>query len=262
MKILAAIAALFISTAANAEWTVEQMNAQINQTNFIVNDGCSGTLLDAKKRLILTNYHCVDFLISSVEREVTGPDGTVQKKKFRKYEDVRLEQNTYDGFTRTGSATYVGEIVAEAKTRDLAVVRVKGAIPHTFAAPIRPATDPVLRGERVYIVGNPLGNDGSLVEGIVSNVNRAFDLPWTDGARLPLIQMSGGIAGGNSGGALYDSAGRFIGVPAVGYRGTGHLGFAIPLDVIRPFLNENCLMTEDDEKCRADREAKKKEKKD
>jgi S1-C subfamily serine protease len=253
-KLLAALLlSLSLTPALAAEWDVSALNKTIDETNFIVNRGCSGTLIDAQKKYILTNYHCIDGQVSSVEREVSNPDGTVAKKKFRKYDDVNLEQNRYDAFIKTGSASYIGEIIAESKTRDLAVVRLKGAIPHTHASIF--ATAPVRRGDRVYIVGNPLGEDGSIVEGIVSNVNRAFDFPWTDGARLPMIQISGGMAGGNSGGAAYNAKGELIGVPAAGYRNAGHLGFAIPLEVVRPFLVENCIMTDDDDKCRADKKA-------
>jgi S1-C subfamily serine protease len=256
----ALVSIALLSPAAAAEWPVEAINRTIDGTNFIVNRGCSGTLIDHQRKYVLTNYHCIDNQVSQVEREVNNPDGTVTKKKFRKYDDVSLEQNRYDGFTKTGSANFVGEIVAESKTRDLAVVQLKGTIPHTFSVPL--ATAPVLRGERVYIVGNPLGNDGTIIEGIVSNVNRAFDFPWTDGARLPVIQISGGMAGGNSGGAAYNAKGELIGVPAAGYSSANHLGFAIPLEVVRPFLKDNCVLTEDDDKCRADKKAAAEKKKD
>lgn len=247
---------------AKAEWSIEAINKTIEQTNFIVDEGCSGTLIQINPGLILTNYHCIDSKVSTVEREVTLQGGTVVKKKFRKFDDVPVAQKTYDGFTLTGSANYIAEIVADAKTSDLALLKIKGKIPHHFAAPIIPDGVPVLRGERIYSVGNPLGNDSTIVEGIISNANRAFDFPWTDGARLPMLQISGGIAGGNSGGALYNSSGLLVGVPAAGYRGANHLGFAIPMvEVIKPFLRENCFAetfdkSADDKKCRADKAAK------
>jgi S1-C subfamily serine protease len=240
-------------------WPSDAINRTIEQTNFIVDRGCSGTLISASKGLILTNYHCIDRKVSYVEREVNGADGTISKKKFRKYEDVPVEQKTYDGFINTGSASYITEIVAEAKTKDLAVLKLKGKTHHVFASPLVPDGAPVLRGDRTYTVGNPLGNDATLVEGIISNANRAFDFPWTDGARLPVLQISGGLAGGNSGGALYNAKGFLIGVPAAGYASATHIGFAIPIqEVVKPFLKDNCLASvfdaaADDDKCRADK---------
>jgi len=246
---------------AHAEWSIEEIDKTIKETNFIVGTGCSGTLIDKNKRLILTNYHCIDGQVTAVEREITNSEGWVRKVKIRKYEDVTVGQRHYDGFTQTGQSTFVAEIVAEAQTKDLAVLRVKGPIPNAHASQFAPSDHKVVRGQRIYIVGNPLGEDASLVVGYVSSVNRAFDFPWTAGARLPMIQISGGMAGGNSGGALYNDAGQLIGVPAAGYRQATHIGFAIPLEVIRPFLKENCLMTEDDDACVADKKkaAKKKD---
>lgn len=253
------------SVRANDAWSIEAINRTIEQTNFIVDRGCSGTLISASKGLILTNYHCIDGKVSSVEREVSNPDGTIAKKKFRKYEDVPVEQKHYDGFINTGSANYVTEIVAEAKTKDLAVLKLKGKTPHVFSSPLIPEGQEVQRGEKVYTVGNPLGNDATLVEGIISNANRAFDFSWTDGARLPMLQISGGIAGGNSGGALYNANGFLIGVPAAGYAFATHIGFAIPMQVIKPFLRDNCLASvfdaaADDEACKKDKAEKAKKK--
>lgn len=256
--ILVIAAVIHFPARAQEGWSIEAINNTIEQTNFIVDRGCSGTLISINPGLILTNYHCVDHKVTTIEREVTSSDGTVTKKKFRKYEDVPVEQKQYEGFTHTGSASYVAEVVAEAKTKDLAVLRLKGKTQHVFASPIILDGQAVQRGERVYSVGNPLGNDATLVEGIVSNANRAFDFPWTDGARLPMLQISGGIAGGNSGGALYNSRGQLIGVPAAGYSNATHLGFAIPMEVIKPFLRDNCLASVfdrsfDDEKCRTEK---------
>jgi len=242
---------LLFPSAAD-EWTAEEINRTIEQTNFIVNRGCSGTLI--APGLILTNYHCIDGNVDTVEREVRMPDGTVAKKKFRKFTDVATEQKTYSGFVLTGSANYVAEIVAAEKTQDLALLKLKGNTPHTYFAPIIPDGQPVLRGEKVWIVGNPLGVlDSSVTAGIVSNANRSLDPPWADGGRIPVLQISGGMSGGNSGGALYDSKGRLVGIPFAGYRGDGHLGFAITIDVVKAFLRENCFASTFDKSANDDR---------
>jgi S1-C subfamily serine protease len=259
--IFSILATLTFLSPAIADWSVEDIDKTIRETNFIVGSGCSGTLIDKDKRLILTNYHCIDNQVTSVEREVTNDEGWVRKVKIRKYEDVTVGQKHYDGFDQTGQSSFVAEIVAESQTRDLAVLKVKGPMPNTYASPLAPETHKVVRGHRVYIVGNPLGEDASLVVGYVSSVNRAMDFPWTNGARLKVIQISGGLAGGNSGGALYNDIGQLIGVPAAGYRSAAHIGFAIPTDVIRPFLKDNCLMTEDDAACVAAKKAKAEKKK-
>lgn len=243
---------ILLFPSAADEWTAEEINRTIEQTNFIVNRGCSGTLINPG--LILTNYHCIDGNVDTVEREVKAPDGTVVKKKFRKYTDVQAEQKTYSGFVLTGSASYVAEIIAEAKTSDLALLKLKGATPHTYFAPIIPDGQPVLRGEKVWIVGNPLGVlDSSVTAGIVSNSNRSLDPPWADGARIPVLQISGGMSGGNSGGSLWNSKGQLVGIPFAGYRSDPHLGFAISIDVVKAFLRENCFASTFDKSANDDR---------
>lgn len=241
-------------SAAASEWPVADMNRAIEQTNFVVNRGCSGTLISVTERLILTNFHCVERDLEVRQREVPQPDGTVKTVKQRRFADIKVEQHSYDGFARTGTATFVAQVVADDKARDLALVRVSGPIPNNYASPIG---DIPMRGERVYVVGNPAGLENTVVEGVVSNVNRTFEFPWTE-EKLAMIQFSGGIYGGNSGGALYNARGELVGVPAAGLASANFIGLAIPADVVKFFLRERCFAkvfdaSADDNACRAKR---------
>lgn len=263
-KILYSIIFSFMAFSVSAsEWTLEQMNRVIDQTNFVVNRGCSGTLISLEERLILTNYHCIDQNISFVDREETDTNGYTKKVRVRKYSDVIVEQHGYDGFARVSTASYVAEILAEDKKVDLALIRIKTTIPHQTASKILPDAMKILRGERVYIVGNPAGNDATVVEGIVSNLNRTFQLPWTGNEKVAMIQFSGGIYGGNSGGALYNSSGYLIGVPAAGHSGATFIGLAIPISTVKKFMLDNCLghiynpsLVVDSNKCKEERKKK------
>jgi S1-C subfamily serine protease len=241
-KLFYSVVFFVMSSAAIASgWTLEQMNRVIDQTNFVVNRGCSGTLISIEERLILTNHHCIDRNISFVEREEIDNNGFAKKVRVRRYADVNVEQHGYDGFARVSTSSYVAEIVAEEKKYDLAVLRIKSNIPHQLASKILPDDLKIVRGERVYVVGNPAGNDATVVEGIVSNLNRTFQLPWTGNEKVAMIQFSGGIYGGNSGGALYNSAGYLIGVPAAGHRDATFIGLAIPISTVKSFLADHCL---------------------
>jgi S1-C subfamily serine protease len=232
---------IMTSSAIASQWTLEQMNRVIDQTNFVVNRGCSGTLISLEERLILTNHHCIDSMISIIEREETDANGYSKKVRVRKYAEVTVEQHAYDGFARISTASYIAEIVAEDKKVDLAILRIRSQIPHQVASRILPDSMRIVRGERVYVVGNPAGNDATLIEGIVSNLNRTFQLPWTGNERVAMIQFSGGIYGGNSGGALYNSSGFLIGVPAASHRSAAFIGLAIPISTVKKFMQESCL---------------------
>src|SRR5690606_10028932 len=93
-------------------------------------------------------------------------------------------------------------------------------------------------------VGNPGGAlYSSVTSGIVSSLQRSYGTIdfGRDQDDQPLMQISGGVVGGNSGGAVYDDRGRLVGVPVVANRTNETIGFAVPLAEIKAFLAENDL---------------------
>ena len=79
--------------------------------------------------------------------------------------------------------------------------------------PIQPGDAATLRlGESVVAIGNPLAEfDGSVSVGVVSGINRVRTF---DGVRqADLIQTDVAINNGNSGGALVNLRGQFVGMP-------------------------------------------------
>lgn len=265
--IRAAIAALALSLFASSAqaWDIESMNKTINSTNFVLDNQCSATLISIPKKLVLTNYHCVDAKITTVEKEIVGPDGSPKKVKVFKYETVSLVQKSYSGFEQVGASEYLAEIVAHNKGKDLALVQIKAdSIPHTIASQVMPEGKTLVRGEKVYLVGNPLLLDATVSDGIISSLNRTFDFEWLDGEKLPFIQVTAPMTGGNSGGSLYNNDGLLIGVPAAGTRGAGAIGLAVPVHIVRDLLKRACFETvyggaaEEETKCLALKEAAKK----
>jgi serine protease Do len=89
--------------------------------------------------------------------------------------------------------------------------------------------DEVNTGDEVFAVGNPLGLERSVSQGIVSTRNRNFE-------GLVYIQTDTAINPGNSGGPLFNLRGEVIGVTNMGFRGTDNLGFAIPINYVKDFL--------------------------
>ena len=264
---LKSILVVFLSLISTHSFAIElsELNQIVDQTNFIVEKGCSGTLIDLKNRLVLTNYHCIDSKISVIDKEETSPNGQLKKFRTKKYADVSIEQNGYNGFDKVSSAQYFADIVAEDKTVDLAILKIKSDIPHKIASSILPESLIVIRGETVYAVGNPGGMDATIVRGIVSNLNRTFEFPWTNNTKLAMIQFSGGIYGGNSGGALYNDKGYLIGVPAAGFTQATFIGLAIPAEIVRTFMKKNCLSeaydaSANNQKCLEDKKKKEKDK--
>ena len=85
-------------------------------------------------------------------------------------------------------------------------------------------------GDPVLAIGAPFGFEQSATQGIISAKGRA--LPGD--AFVPFIQTDAAVNPGNSGGPLFDAAGRVIGINAQIYSQNGGfqgLAFAIPIDV-------------------------------
>lgn len=249
MRLLIFLACLLFASSAMA-WDIKDLNKTVDQTNFILDDQCSATLISLKYKLVLTNYHCVDSKVKYRTKEVIQDDGTIKKVKVPDYRDVILKQKAYRDYQPVGTTTYYARIVAHAQEKDLALLQIRAdEIPYTRESRILPNDKKLFRGETAYAVGNPLGLDASVTKGIISSVNRMFRVRWAKNQPVPFIQFSGGLAGGNSGGALYNSEGYFIGVPAAGVRHS-HLGLAIPYTVVREFLTEACYRDVWDQKAK------------
>lgn len=243
-KLIGILAFCFLSTCAvapaSADWPVSAMNTAIDQTNFAVNKGCSGTLIDIENRYILTAAHCVGAQYATKEREKIDENGVITKEKYRKLIDGSVSQLVLDSGTTAQTTTYRVALKAVDKDNDLAVVQVVGKLPNTLAARLAEAEP--RRGDKVYVVGNPAGLYTTVHAGIVSSVERSYGLiDFGDQTRERLMQVSAGIIGGNSGGAVYNADGELVGVPVIGHRSNEVLGFAVPLDVIKEFLKANSL---------------------
>jgi S1-C subfamily serine protease len=233
------IAALAVCLAAPAlAWTVDDMNKTINSANFIVGRGCSGTLISLEHRLILTNHHCIGDAVIKRRKEVVEDDGTVVQKQVEELRDMDVSQRMYEDYRLVGEARYKAQLIARWQESDLALLQVRAELPNSIAATVF-SGDVVQRGEEVTVVGNPLGLDATVTRGVISSTNRMFRVSWAE-AEVPFIQIDAGITGGNSGGALFNSSGELIGVPAAGVPGNGHLGLAIPFFQVRQFLDDNC----------------------
>ena len=213
---LVAVGCLFgLASPAFAEW--KDMNKAIGQTNFIVENRCSGTLISLKYKLVLTNDHCVVDSIDKQEKDETQPNGKIEKVTREVFKDMTLTQKAFQGFTEVGSSSYQSRILFHVHKYDLAVLQIKAdALTQTVYSHLLPTDKQVTRGDFVYVVGNPYMLDANLNEGHISSTTRRIQ--WEDGEDIPYYGVDAGMNPGNSGGALYNADGEMIGVPAAGIR--------------------------------------------
>src|SRR5204862_2714373 len=85
-------------------------------------------------------------------------------------------------------------------------------------------------------IGSPFGNENSLAVGVVSAVHRSISSLTSNYNLSDAIQTDAPINHGNSGGPLFDAAGRVIGIDAQIRSDSGNaegVGFAVPIDAAR-----------------------------
>lgn len=217
-------------------WDIQDMNDHIEQTNFIIGNHCSGTLISTKHRLVLTNEHCTDKYVTFRNDTVVNSNGIVQEVRKEYKKDVPVSQKVYRDHKLVSQSSYIGDIISYDEALDLSLIQLRQEnIPQTRAAKIF-SGDSILRGETVYAIGNPHMLDASVTKGIMSNTNRLVRMGNDYRA---FYQIDATITGGSSGGSLYNDSGEFIGVPAAGARDS-NVGLSIPHTVVKHFLKQNC----------------------
>ena len=134
---------------------------------------------------------------------------------------------------------FPGEVYGIDTLTDLAIVKIDaGGLPVA-----RIGTSAHLEPGQVAIaIGNPLGYENTVTAGVVSGLGRritASDATQTSAETLNnLIQTDAAINPGNSGGPLVNSAGQVIGVNTAVSTNAQGLGFAIPIDVAKPIMEQ------------------------
>jgi S1-C subfamily serine protease len=163
----------------------------------------SGVIYDSNG-WILTNRHVVE---GSETMDVELSDGRV------------LEGSVYGIDTLT----------------DLAIVKVDET---GLTAASLGDSDALKVGQLVIAIGSPLGTySNSVTSGIVSAKGRSI---VTDGNQSlnNLIQTDAAINPGNSGGPLLDADGNVVGINTAIARDSNGIGFAIPIDIARPIMEQ------------------------
>jgi hypothetical protein len=115
----------------------------------------------------------------------------------------------------------IGNVLRCDGDRDMAIISVGGELP---VAPRR--TSALKVGEPVYAVGAPQGLELSISQGIVSQLR-----PTPLGS-APMVQTTAAISQGSSGGGLFDSEGRLIGLTTWYYKEGQSLNFAVPISFV------------------------------
>jgi len=168
----------------------------------------SGVIFDAAG-WILTNKHVVTNTNGDVADSLT-----VELKDGREFE---------------------GEVYGVDTLTDLAIVKIEAD--DLTAATIGSSADLEV-GQLAIAIGSPLGTyTNTVTSGIISATGRSVTVENND--RLNnLIQTDAAINPGNSGGPLLDAVGDVIGINTAVATDSNGIGFAIPIDIARPIMQQ------------------------
>ena len=155
---------------------------------------------------VVTNAHVVD---GAVEIEVILADGSALPAK----------------------------VLSSDTQHDLAILKVQPP----QDVPLKPAvlgvSDDLMVGEPVVAIGNPLGYAHTVTTGIISAVDREFEL--SQNFKISgLIQTDTSINPGNSGGPLLNAYGQVIGINTAIRSDAQNIGFAIGVNQLRELIPE------------------------
>ena len=159
---------------------------------------------------ILTNYHVIeDAHKGNLEVSVMLYDGT----------------------------TYTAAIVGTEPDNDIAVLKIDA---EGLSAAELGDSDELLVGDKVYAVGNPLGElEFSMTTGYVSAKDRVIATGQGSDA-ISMFQFDAAVNAGNSGGPVYNELGQVVGVVTAKYADTGveGIGFAVPISDAAAIAND------------------------
>lgn len=124
-------------------------------------------------------------------------------------------------------------VVATAELLDLALLKLETDDDERFATVPLGDSHAVTQGEPVFAVGNPLGLERTLSEGIVALRSRLL-------SGQSYVQTTAALSPGNSGGPLFNRRGEVLGVNSLKIvaQGAEGLSFSIPVNRVKAFLDD------------------------
>ncbi len=166
----------------------------------------SGFIIN-EEGFLITNFHVIEGETQLMVEVYHQKNGLLERKT---YKQIR--------------------IIAMNKFQDLALLRIVDKDAPKFKFVPLGKSDALTVGDRVFAIGSPLGLERTVTEGIVSTKTRQM-------AGELYLQTTAQINPGNSGGPLFSLAGEVVGVTNMKITYGEGLGFAIPVDAVRYFLD-------------------------
>lgn len=196
------------TTAPLSERAVRDMVNQLGEAVVQVRtpSGLGSGFIINEDGFLITNFHVIEGETQISVEVYHSSEGQLERRIFKQ---VR--------------------IMAMNKFADLALLKIDDRGAQRFSRVLFGDSDALAVGERVFAIGSPLGLERTVTEGIVSTKTRQLQ------GEL-YLQTTTQINPGNSGGPLFNLRGEVVGVTNMKITFGEGLGFAIPIQAVRYFL--------------------------
>jgi HEAT repeat protein/S1-C subfamily serine protease/phage FluMu protein Com len=203
--------------------------------NDLAVGGASGTLVDRKNRLLLTNYHVV---ANAAKFVVIFP-------MYRGRNLVVSREDYAEEYKKKNEKDVLwGKVLGYEQHKDLALIQLDKLPPTLRAIPI--AAGSVQAGEGVHSVGNP-GSSGALFNYTPGTVRAVYRNKLTTiGPNLTLevdanvVETNSAVNPGDSGGPLVNDKGELVGITAGGLRQAQLQSYFIDISEVVPLIEKTC----------------------
>ena len=189
----------------------------------------------------IKNFSSSVFLSNSSESLGLGSGIIISEKGYvltNQHVAGNINMNCY--VTIKNGKTYQGKVIWANSDIDLAIIKINEGFRNV--ANIGDSNG-VRVGKKVYAIGNPIGYEfqRTVTGGIISAVNRTVKVKNEDESysyMSNLIQTDATINPGNSGGPLIDEEGNIVGINTIKITSAEGIGFAIPINIIKPVIEK------------------------
>ncbi len=197
-----------VSTMINGTVTVLVDKGVKIESGMGYNDAMLGSgFFITKNGYIITNHHVISDCVDP---------------KYNGY--ARL----YIKLAEDSETRIPARVIGYDKTMDLALLKTEVDAPYVFNLGSSSDLDV---GDRIFVIGSPLGLERTLTSGIVSTTDR--DLLSLG----KVFQIDAAVGPGNSGGPMIDEKGNVLAVVFAGIQNYQGLNFAIPVEYLKAELN-------------------------
>lgn len=224
------------ATATRTVQTVEEVKQESKQIADIVENVTSCVVGISK----IKNAGNTIFLKDGVSNLGLGTGVIVSENGYiLSNEHVTGSKYSNCYITLENGKTYTANVVWSDSTIDLSIskINIKG-LPYASLGD----SSIVRVGETVYAIGNPIGYEfqRTVTSGIISAVDRTVRIDENNKTTYmeDLIQTDATINPGNSGGPLINADGLIIGINSVKITTAEGIGFAVPINVVKPIIEK------------------------